>query len=304
MDLDLEPYLDVLNLLPGKIPTLEEANAAYKTLLHSGAHPDKGGSTQTFQKITQAIHMIKMNNWTTTINNNNVTTARLNNASMATFSHRNLDHPFAEGMFRWVAKGVYTEGLRKGEPCVAKWFKTGIIFEEKYYEKDVMAVDKALEILVKWNNSRFITEHIMLNKVEVWTFIPNPGIHAGKWAGSKCLQEPFITNYTKFNSNTGWNNRTLPWSKVMQAVSHFSFHQSGGQFVLCDLQGGQYSNGVILTDPVILSSSKYYGATDLGPQGISTFFSRHKCNKFCKSYWLKPRNTAAYFPEMEGTSMF
>jgi hypothetical protein len=38
----------------------------------------------------------------------------------------------------------------------------------------------------------------------------------------------------------------------MQALSHYSYHTSGGQFLVCDLQGGIYRDGVIL-DPIILS---------------------------------------------------
>jgi hypothetical protein len=35
----------------------------------------------------------------------------------------------------------------------------------------------------------------------------------------------------------------------MQALSHYSYHKSGGQMVLCDLQGGILSSGrdVVLT---------------------------------------------------------
>lgn len=36
------------------------------------------------------------------------------------------------------------------------------------------------------------------------------------------------------------NKGTLPWHDVMQALSHFSYHVSGGSLVLCDLQGIVY----------------------------------------------------------------
>lgn len=60
----------------------------------------------------------------------------------------------------------------------------------------------------------------------------------------------------------------------MQALSHFSFHISGGHLLLCDLQGGLMRNGVSLTDPVIMSRDMAYGVTDLGTKGISNFFSQ------------------------------
>ena len=57
------------------------------------------------------------------VNNNNASnrasqTARTNNSSKASFSYHNLRNPFAEGGFRWVAKGEYTDGQRLGEACV------------------------------------------------------------------------------------------------------------------------------------------------------------------------------------------
>jgi hypothetical protein len=43
--------------------------------------------------------------------------------------------------------------------------------------------------------------------------------------------------------------------------------------------------------------------TDLGPDGISTFFARHRCNRFCQSYWQKPRNVEVYYASTAGTTM-
>lgn len=54
-----------------------------------------------------------------------------------------------------------------------------------------------------------------------------------------CLVEPYIEDFEKFNSNSGWAPVTGNlWSDVMQALSHFSYHNSGGQYLLCSLQGG------------------------------------------------------------------
>lgn len=76
-----------------------------------------------------------------------------------------------------------------------------------------------------------------------------------------------------------------------QALSHFSYHATGGSYVLCDLQGGvmEGGKGVILTDPVILSRDREFGVTDLGAEGISTFFARHRCTKFCREHWQHRR---------------
>lgn len=239
------------------------------------------------------------NNTTTTTNNRISQTARSNNATNASFSNYNLENPFAEGGFRWVAKGSYTSGARNGEPCVCKWFKTGHVLEASFFSLDIKTTEKSLVLVKEFNSRRFVNKIVMINIPEVWTFTSG----SGSWAGKKVLQEPFIENYVKFNSNSGWADGSTPWPRVMQALSHFSYHVSGGQFVLCDLQGGIYSNAVALTDPVILSRSKSYGVTDLGPRGISSFFSNHCCNEFCKGSWSKPADTTRYFTPQQGTSM-
>jgi hypothetical protein len=56
-------------------------------------------------------------------------------------------------------------------------------------------------------------------------------------------------------------------------------------------------------DPVIMSRTRSYGVTDLGPDGISTFFARHRCNRYCQSYWQKPRNVAVYYASTSSTTM-
>ena len=113
-----------------------------------------------------------------------------------------------------------------------------------------------------------------------------------------------IDNFQKFNSNSGWVKRCdAGWGDVMQALSHFSYHFTGGSFVLCDLQGGAYRDGVVLTDPVVMSRDQRYGATDLGPEGITAFFSRHKCNAYCSQKWTRPKGRYTDIPLCSGTSM-
>ena len=221
-------------------------------------------------------------------------TRRLNRSQRATFTQYDLDNPFASGAFRWVAKGVYTEGSREDEQCVTKWFKTGVVFEALYFALDIKASEKSCDLIQQWNAAGFTDKIIRMNMPEVWEFVDS---------GQKCLQEPFIEEWQKFNSNSGWADDSTPWPRVMQALSHFTYHASGGQFVLCDLQGGVYSDGVVLTDPVILSRSKSFGVTDLGPNGISNFFAKHQCNEFCRSRWSKPANMGHFFEAQEGTSM-
>ncbi|KAI1169547.1 kinase-like domain-containing protein [Nemania sp. FL0916] len=189
---------------------------------------------------------------------------------------------FASGAFKDVYQGWYIGGGRDGRRCVAKEFKTGSVFEESYFAEEMRVIERTQRIIDDCHKARFIDKRILLNRPEVWDRCHN---------GSKTLVEPMIDNFEKFNSNTGWVSPTGDvWSEAMQALSHFSYHNSGGRLLLCDLQGGCYSNGYVLSDPVIMSQTKLsYGPTDLGPEGICVFFSRHKCGLYCRKEWLMPK---------------
>jgi len=230
------------------------------------------------------------------------TASRKNNATKAEFSDDALDNPFDKGSFRWVAKGKYIKGARAGEPCVCKWFIGGGqgVDHERFFDLDIKAMQKSYQIVKEWNNERLIDKHVKVNIPEVWTFDKYGGHEI---SGKKVLLEPFIENYTKFNSNNGWQDNGSHWSRVMQALSHFSYHVSNGEFLLCDLQGGVYKSTIVLTDPVILSRDQAYGVTDLGMQGISSFFAQHECNEYCCRSWKKPTNKKQYLYLSQSTTM-
>ena len=103
-------------------------------------------------------------------------------------------------------------------------------------------MDKAIHIVEQWNTQGFIDKHIQVNRPQVWQ------VQSGPQQGQKLLVEPYIENWEKFNSNSAWAADGTQWGRVMQALSHYSYHVSSGMFVLCDLQGGTNSNGAILTD--------------------------------------------------------
>ena len=247
------------------------------------------------------MNMDKLNHSSTS---SSLSASRNNESTCADVLPRDLKSPFASGGFRWVAKGKYDAGNRKGHPCVVKWFKDKTkqnLYEDTFYSHDIQAVDKAIQIIEYWNRSEFVNKPVQMNRCEVWAWSDdNAGFHK---KGTKVLVEPFIENFKKFNSNVGWTSNEVSWMKVMQALSHFSYHMTDEKYLLCDLQGGIYKDGVVLTDPVIHSTTKSYGNTDLGVNGMLTFMHRHKCNKYCKPEWKKPRRTAVYYKLKKGTTM-
>ncbi|KAJ3082955.1 hypothetical protein HK102_001365 [Quaeritorhiza haematococci] len=196
-----------------------------------------------------------------------------NNASRATVEEKVI----AEGTFRRVYKGKYVVGPRAGEPCVAKRFKSGCVYEASYFANDELVTTTAALILQAFNACQPIDcKRFYLNQPTIWI---------GQGTNEKVLIEPFIENFRKFNSNTGGSVN----NEYVDVLSHFSYHHSNGRLLLCDVQGTMKHDCYELTDPVIMSVDKRYGPTDLGERGIRQFFAHHTCTDWC-SHYRKPPN--------------
>ncbi|KAK7115114.1 uncharacterized protein [Littorina saxatilis] len=71
--------------------------------------------------------------------------------------------------------------------------------------------------------------------------------------------------------------------ELVEALVHYSHQASGGQLVLCGLEGVKDDHGhVMLKNPVIHSRQKRYGETDLGAEGVDTVIRNHVCNRHCR----------------------
>ena len=221
-------------------------------------------------------------------------TMRYNNYKSAKIYNTKV---FAHGSFKTCYLGEYTGGERTGQKCVAKCMHgTQGHCNLPYYDEDegkevfkadLDAVEQARRILVQWNNLKLTNFMFRLNAPEVI-----------QYEGTIFLLEPYIEDFTKFNSNTGWvrgGGQPGGLTELMQALSHYSYHVSSGQFLLCDLQGGVSRNCVTLTDPVMHSRHNRFGATDLGPNGMSSFFFYHECNRYCSDSWSEPRDPQPIF---------
>lgn len=103
----------------------------------------------------------------------------------------------------------------------------------------------------------------------------------------RVLVEPYLRgDFVKLNSNTGWWYQLLGDASIAQAFSHWSWCETNGDLLVCDIQGVKIENEDewMLTDPAIHSSknSGEYGIADMGKQGINQFFVHHVCNDLCK----------------------
>ena len=159
-------------------------------------------------------------------------TARRNNATGAQFMHAALAHPFAEGGFRWVAKGTYTNGVRSGEPCVCKWFKSGHVDQSSFFDLDIKAMDKAHDLVKEWNNRNLINKLVKVNIPEVWVFT------ARHLLGKKVLQEPSLTTIKSSTQTPDGRKAKLPGQGSCRplATSHITCLLVNSFFVICKVE--------------------------------------------------------------------
>lgn len=75
---------------------------------------------------------------------------------------------------------------------------------------------------------------------------------------------------------------------MVQAFLHFSFEESGGKFIVADLQGVARDKEVLLTDPQVLSLTREYGPGDLGATGYIRCLKAHRCGRSCQQLQLTP----------------
>jgi len=132
--------------------------------------------------------------------------------------------------------------------------------------------------------------------------INRPDVWHERRDGQKVLVEPLLCNFQKFNSNTGYTRGSRDdITDLMQALSHFSYHYTSGEYLLCDLQGSRDRTHCTLTDPVVFSATREFGLTDLGNDGMKNFFYYHRCNRFCRRCWIEAMPEHIYIAE-EGTA--
>ena len=175
--------------------------------------------------------------------------------------------------------------------------------ENEYFAKDFQIADVTIQVAEEWNKFCEQGKEILVSR----------GYIRSSNGGIKYLVEPLIRNFTKFTSNGGWiaSEDEEGWAVLaMEAFSHFSYHYSGGQLMVSDLQGRCFYDRYNvnrcrfeLSDPAICSRTRRYGPTDLGEKGIDSFFCNHNCNQFCQLHWICPSSPQQWFPRTRGTSM-
>ena len=138
---------------------------------------------------------------------------RTNESSEATCGNNVL---IGEGTFKLCFKETYKNGRLKGLPCVYKILKTGPVFQFEYFKNDIKVIEDSTKLVDKFNSGRFCDFRFVVNDVEVW------GV---KYSQEKRIVERYISEFEKFNSNSGWMSnlssrsiltRTLAFNNKLQ----------------------------------------------------------------------------------------
>jgi len=207
--------------------------------------------------------------------------------NLESFARRNADNnanmgnsKIGEGKYKNVTNGTYFNGVG----CAIKLLKSGTTFSSNCFVDDVTNANAALKYVAGFQDY-IEKETPFKGRVSIKVNIPALWEQSdGHLQGQLMLVEPYIENFQKFNSNSGAQDLT---AAVAQALSHYSYHASDGNEILCDLQGGKVGESYVLSDVVLMSKQKKYGNTDLGVTGIENWMHHHRCTQFCSSQWKK-----------------
>lgn len=85
---------------------------------------------------------------------------------------------------------------RRSAPCTPSLsppLPKGFNFDAVFFEEDLDCVDKAQDIIDRFNAAAVIPSFVYLNHPEVWTPFTR-----GRLAGVKFLVEPYIHDFTKY----------------------------------------------------------------------------------------------------------
>ena len=183
--------------------------------------------------------------------------------------------------------------------CVVKKFRRSHAQHAAEWAKDLTVQREAAKLAEKFNQTVRPPVEVQfadafLYKVQASGSVRTSGacvkrqVYRGKCQEREtvCVEPLLKGDFQKVNSNTGWvgGGRDLH-HLVAQAFSHWTWAETKGEMLVCDLQGVQDSESWMFTDPAIHGPTmepQRFGHTDLGPRGVNGFFLQHKCNEFCK----------------------
>ena len=223
-----------------------------------------------------------------------------------------------------VRSGCY-RGYTEGSYCIVKIFKNeGRYQNMSVSHRDVEMQVDARNLAAQFNNACrpckngyscniHVRDAALGYFEEDMTMLDNYGRRMRVDQGEDFLLEREIRgSFNKFNSNSGWSSGCDP---ILEAFTHWSWVQTGGAKLVCDLQGHREEDDglphageryyYLLTDPAICTPCHDYGESDTGQSGIDAFFAHHVCNQWCEHLdieYEKPQYAAPRIACRQSTS--
>ena len=192
---------------------------------------------------------------------------------------------YSFGSVRVAHKGQFTHpDSNYGKEIVVKVFKSAHANLKSDWTLDIETARKARTLARKFNSLRRAGttvefEDVIPLQVTSQSLWHETQIEVDEWV----VAEHFLHgDYKKWLSNNGWVSDA---GETLPAFSHWSWVETKGNLLVCDLQGvyNDDKTGYQLTDPAINSTELKYGKTDIGNIGIHNFFDSHICTPVCKS---------------------
>ncbi|CAG8978134.1 hypothetical protein HYALB_00013017 [Hymenoscyphus albidus] len=209
---------------------------------------------------------------------------RRNQSDQAFFGEKII----AKGSAKGARLGRYTDGTRKDQKCIGKGFLAGNKKPGSRQLKEEINILNIAQILIDgFNDERVIPYKVLLNRFEIWDArIAKGGFQASssdlrRDGDFLMMVEPFIENYEKWMTNLDAPKPKGNKYDAIQALSHWSYHATDGQYMICDLQGGiverdkygrKQETTWYISDPVIMTRrSGGLGGFDFGTEGMIKF---------------------------------
>lgn len=199
---------------------------------------------------------------------------------------------FAEGRFRRAYRGTWTAppGIA-GRACVVKELKESYSWKATDWDETVKINERAQQMASAFNAEIHTSRPITYTDVHVMKVTQRSDPNKTPRLNEYVTCEDYIAGaFTKWCNNYGYIGSG---SSSLPSFMHWSWWYTDGEEMVADLQGVRRDDAYLLTDPVVMSLSGSYGATDTGVEGMAMFFLHHTtCNSFCSNL---PKPTLAHF---------
>lgn len=188
---------------------------------------------------------------------------------------------FAEGRFRRAYKGTWTAPLwDEGRSCVVKECKASYTWKATDWDETVKITEKAKELANEFNTQVRTNRPITYTNVHVMKVVEKFDDKPPKLNEYVTCEDYIEGEFNKWCNNYGYIGSG---STSLPAFMHWSWWYTDSELMVADLQGVRKDRSYLLTDPVIMSLSGNYGATDTSVEGMAMFFMNHQCNSLCNN---------------------